>query len=152
MTDIARTDERFLSLPFPLLNPGPIVSVQPVDVLSDSRGIFGRGLHRNQPCMDRPQIDAAMIQIGEVHLLAARSTPCITRENDAGFSTMAFSLAGGIHLYRSDRGVKTVGPGDLFLNPRDGGEMRADYISGPFLSDRASAVAAIHSGHWPKRY
>ena len=132
MTTSATTDQRFLSLPFPLRHPGPITSLQPVDFLSDSRGIFGRGQHRNQQCIDRPQVDAALIQIGEVPLLAARSTPCITRENDDGISTMGFSLAGGVHVYRSDRGVTTVGPGDLFLNPRDGGEMQAGYISGLF--------------------
>ena len=126
------TDEVFLALPFPLRQPGRIMRLRPLDVLNDGHGVFGRGCHGYQSCIQQPLTDAVFFNLGSISVLAARSTPCISREIDDGFSTMAFCLGGGHHRYRSADCSLMIGPGDLFLNPRDGGEMRANYLSGFF--------------------
>ena len=137
----APRDERFAALPFPLRHAGSLVSLQPRDILCGGMGVFGGGCHQNQPRIADPRADFAVVQLGELPVLAARSTPCIACEEDTGRSTLALHFAGDGCRYRHGAGRQLIRPGQIHLNPRDGNAVQVGYISGLFCQIEHARLA-----------
>jgi hypothetical protein len=125
-----QSEDRFASLPFPLGSPGTFQSLDPTTLFNQGKDFFGSGFHSSKKEGIRPQADASAIQVGEVKLLATRTTPCISIEEGVGFSTLSMSYAGDTHEYKDGRIIQTIEPGDIHLSPRTGGIANVGYFSG----------------------
>jgi AraC-like DNA-binding protein len=125
-----QSEDKFASLPFPLGSTGSIQSLDPTTLFSEGKDFFGSGVHSSKKGSVRPQADARVIQVGKLKLLATRTTPCISIEEGAGFSTLSMSYAGDTHQYKDGRIIQTIEPGDIHLSPRTGGIANVGYFSG----------------------
>jgi AraC-like DNA-binding protein len=124
------SEDRFASLPFPLTSPGQIQSLDPTTLFSEGKEFFGGGVHSSKTGGIRPQADASVIQVGDLKLLATRTTPCLSTEEGTGFSTLSMSYAGDTHEYKDGKIIQTIEPGDVHLSPRTGGIANVGYFSG----------------------
>ena len=124
-------DEQLAALPFPLQNTKDIFSLDPVDMANEIDNVFSRGNHGNQPTVKNPYADFAFANLGEMTMVASRLTPSIIiEEEDSECSTLAACTAGDVHTYRDGSYIRSINPGEIFLNPRNGGRADTGYLSG----------------------
>jgi hypothetical protein len=90
-------DDTFASLPFPLTSSRDIWSIDPTTLFDDKKEFFGSGLHRNKSEWIKPKAEMTTINTGRLKILATKTTPCISFEESAGFSTLAMSRYGDCH-------------------------------------------------------
>lgn len=124
-------DERFQSLPFPIRNAGELILADPQSLIRRGTEFFGAGHHANAAVKITPQAEMQVVRSGRVSILAVRSTPCITKEEgDGRASTLAMPFGGGVHAFREGGARDLIAPGDIHLNPRNGGSVTVGYFSG----------------------
>ena len=124
-------DEQLLALPFPLKNTKEVFSLDPVDMANEIDSVFSKGNHGNQPTVQHPYADFAFANLGGTTMVASRLTPSIIiEEENSECSTLAACIAGDVHTYRDGSYIQLITPGDIFLNPRNGGRADTGYISG----------------------
>ena len=93
--------------------------------------VFSKGNHGTQPTVKDPYADLAFANLGGMTMVASRLTPSIIIEQEnSGCSTLAACTAGDVHTYRDGSYIQHINPGDIFLNPRNGGRADTGYISG----------------------
>ena len=126
-------DDTFASLPFPLRSSREILSIDPTNLFDGAKDFFGSGLHRNKSGWIQPKAEVSTIDIGRIKMLATKTTPCISFEEGAGFSTLAMPRYGDCHRYREGRTVYEIEPGDMHLSPRTGGTADVGCFSGFIL-------------------
>ena len=127
-----QADPRLEALAFPLPHHPQVHTLDPALVLQEGSGVFGRGQHTTQASCWAPQTQIAVLQLDALKLFALRTTPCIVREHDEGFSTLALITAGEHIHYRSTGRSQQLLPASLFLNPRQGGAVNTGYMAGIF--------------------
>ena len=130
-TNIVTEDARFDSLPFPIRNSGRLISSDPETLMRQGSEFFGSGNHANRAQKITPQAEMQVIRAGRVQILAVRSTPCLAKEEgDGSASTLAIPYAGSNSRFKDWRTESVICPGDIFLNPRNGGTVSTGYFSG----------------------
>lgn len=123
-----RRDEVLDTLAFPLRNAGEIRWVNQGEM---EESYVHPGVHCvRQPGVVHPNADVALLSIGGVKTLVTRVTPCAIREEATESSTLAMMVAGDSCSYRDGSFAQVIGSGDIHLNPRVGGIVRAGYFSG----------------------
>ena len=128
-------DARFGSLPFPIRNTGGLIAADPETVMRQGTEFFGSGNHANRGYGIVPQAEACAVETGRVAILAVRSTPCLSREEGNGStSTLAMPYAGGVSRFRDSITDSAIFPGDIFLNPRNGGSVSTGCFSGLIMA------------------
>ena len=124
-------DEQLAAMPFPLRNSKEIFSLDPVDMANEIDSVFSKGNHGNQPTVKHPYADFAFANLSGMTMVASRLTPSIIIEEEpSDCSTLAACIAGDVHTYRDGSHLQHINPGDIFLNPRNGGRADTGYISG----------------------
>jgi AraC-like DNA-binding protein len=115
-------------LPFPLKNTGRLHSENPTEMLS--LDLIGKGLRENRSSVIRPSADYALARIGEIEMVATRTTPCISIADDPKHITMAMLYAGERYRYQQQSGVQHIEPGSIHVCQRTGGAAHIGYFSG----------------------
>lgn len=124
-------DSRYDSLPFPIRNGGRSIEADPETLMKQGTEFFGSGNHANRRARITPKAEMWIVSTGKLQFLCFKSTPCITREEGSGdSSTLAMPYAGGIHRFRDGTRIDEIAPGDIHLNPRNGGTVTVGYFSG----------------------
>ena len=128
-------DARFESLPFAFRNAGGLISSDPETLMRQGTEFFGSGNHANRVNRITPQAEMKVVETGRSQILAVKSTPCYSREEgDESTSTLAMPFAGNASTYRDWKTDSVICPGDIFLNPRNGGTVSTGYFSGIIIT------------------
>ena len=127
-TSQQRKRTRLDTLPFPLNNAGSLVSADPTDMLN--LDLIGKGHSANQSSVIRPSADFALARIGEIEMVATRTTPCLSVAEDERHITLAMLHAGDRYRYEKERSVQHIEPGSIHLCQRTGGAAHIGYFSG----------------------
>ena len=120
-------DHQLASLPFPLSNLPIDQVLDPRDVQGEEK-TFGSGSFKAHQTTGSQRLECSFLDLGGLDLLVARATPHHSWEQDQGRSSLTLCY-GGRHHYTEGRSVIALEPGDLFLNPRQGGQMSIGYIA-----------------------
>lgn len=124
-------DQRYESLPSPFRNGGRCVTADPETLMKQGTEFFGSGNHCNRRVRIEPQAAMKVVSTGKLQILCFKSTPCITREEgDGDSSTLAMPYAGGIHRFKDGIKNEEIAPGDIHINPRNGGSVTVRYFTG----------------------
>jgi AraC-like DNA-binding protein len=123
-------DARCSSLPFPLKNVERIFTLDPAEMPTKVNGPCGMVYLFNKRSIQHPQAEAASIKIGNLASVALRTTPYTARHVDKGFSTLAIVLSGDVNIYTEESNACQFSPGDIHLNPRNGGTIEGGHFSG----------------------
>ena len=122
------TDPKISLLPFPLRNAGKTRSADPTEMLKLDP--IGRSRNANHASVARPAADYAVGSIGQIKMIATRTTPCISIAEDPKFITLALLYAGDRYSYCKETSVQDIEPGDIHLCLRTGGAAHIGYFSG----------------------
>ena len=115
-------------LPFPLKNAGRLKSSDPTDLLS--LDLIGAGSGRNKQGVMRPSADFALGNVGEIKMVATRTTPCTSVVKDEQTITLAMLYAGDGYSYLRDSSSQRIEQGDIHLCQRTGGTAHIGFFSG----------------------
>lgn len=89
-----------------------------------------KGHSQNKPSVTRPSSDFALATIGDIKMVATRTTPCISVAEDEQQITLALLYAGDRYRYQKDDAVQHIEPGSIHLCQRTGGTAYLGYFSG----------------------
>lgn len=131
--------EKFASLPFPLRNSGEITLIEPTKLQAPD--IFGSGLIKDKKLVEHPSAEFTAQKIGDVKLLCLRCTPCIITEETHGLSTLALPFWGDQYVFKDGKSIRKIKPGDIHLNPRNGGIVEIGYFSGAVMELEQKRIA-----------
>jgi AraC-like DNA-binding protein len=115
-------------LPFPLKNTGRLHSADPTEMLN--LDLIGKGQSKNKSSVRRPSADIALARIGDIKMVATRTTPCISVADDPRHITLAMLYAGERYRYHKEGSVQQIEPGSIHLCQRTGGTAHIGYFSG----------------------
>ena len=128
MAILKKQDERLASLPFPLKNVAQVQSADPTEMLNSD--LIGKGGSNNKTSVIRPSSEFALGSVGQVRMLATRTTPCISIAEDAQYITLAMLYAGDRYTYRKEKNIQFIEPGSIHVCQRTGGTADIGYFSG----------------------
>ena len=92
--------------------------------------LIGKGISGNNSRVIRPSSDFALGSIGQVKMLATRTTPCISIAEEAQYITLAMLYAGDRYRYAKGKSVQHIEPGSIHVCQRTGGTAHIGYFSG----------------------
>lgn len=121
-------DERLESLPFPFKNSAKLRSADPKEMLN--LDLIGKGFNGNNSRVTRPSSNYALRSIGQVKMIASRTTPCISVAEESQYITMAMLYAGDSYRYDKGNSVQYIEPGSIHVCQRTGGIARIGCFSG----------------------
>lgn len=121
-------DERLASLPFPLRHATKVQSADPTEMLNSD--LIGNGFRGNNSSVMRPSSDFAHGTIGQIRMLATRTTPCTSIAEKAQYITLAMLYAGDRYRYDIDKSIQYIEPGGIHICQRSGGVAHIGYFSG----------------------
>ena len=121
-------DKRLNTLPFPLKNAGNFSSADPTDMLN--LDLIGKGRSANNSSVIQPSADYALAKIGEVNIVATRTTPCTSIAQDEQKITLAMLHAGERYRYQKENSIQHIEPGSIHLCQRTGGIAHIGFFSG----------------------
>jgi AraC-like DNA-binding protein len=139
-------------LPFPLRNTGRLHSADPTEMLN--LDLIGKGHRANQSSVIRPSADFALARIGEIEMVATRTTPCISVAEDARHITLAMLYAGDRFRYQKESSVQHIEPGNMHLCQRTGGTADIGFFSGiiceidRFRLERTMRAMGVEEFRW----
>lgn len=113
-------DKRLNALPFPLKNAGNFRSADPTDMLN--LDLIGKGRSANNSSVIQPSADYTLAKIGEIKIVATRTTPCTSVAEDEQKITLAMLYAGEKYRYQKESSIQHIEPGSIHLCQRTGGE------------------------------
>lgn len=120
--------QRLDSLPFPLKNAGRLRSADPTEMLN--LDLIGKGHRQNKSSVLRPNSDFALARLGDIKMVATRTTPCVSVAKDERYITMAMLYAGDRYGYQNEKSIQYIEPGSIHLCQRTGGTANIGYFSG----------------------
>ena len=106
MAILRKQDERLASLPFPLKNVTQVQSADPTEMLDSD--LIGKGRSNNKTSVIRPSSEFALGSVGQIRMLATRTTPCISIAEDAQYITLAMLYAGDRYKYRKEKSIQHI--------------------------------------------
>ncbi len=121
-------DKRLNALPFPLKNAGNFRSADPTDMLN--LDLIGKGRSANNSSVIQPSADYTLAKIGEIKIVATRTTPCTSVAEDEQKITLAMLYAGEKYRYQKESSIQHIEPGSIHLCQRTGGIAHIGFFSG----------------------
>jgi AraC-like DNA-binding protein len=115
-------------LRFPLKNVGRLHSADPTEMLN--LDLIGKGPSENRSSVARPSADFALASIGDIKMVATRTTPCVSVAEDARHITLAMLYAGDRYRYKKGSSVQHIEPGNIHICQRTGGTADIGFFSG----------------------
>ena len=148
MTEMSRTaEEALVSIPFPLKNLSIEASTTSWETQVKCK-TYSEGSFNAKQSSRFPGVDFSFLKLGEVIVLAARSTPYFSWEEDAGTSSLTMCLHGS-HCHTDGIYTAQFNSGNIFVNPRNGGKTSIGHIASinfPVVHKRLERVICSMNG------
>ena len=92
--------------------------------------LIGKGRSANNTSVIQPSADYALAKIGEIKIVATRTTPCTSIAEDEQKITLAMLYAGERYRYQKDKSIQHIEPGSIHVCQRIGGVAHIGFFSG----------------------
>ena len=120
-------EEALLSIPFPLKNLSIEVSTTSWETQGKCK-TYSEGSFKAKQSTRFQRVDFSFLKLGEISVLAARSTPYLSWEEDTGTSSLTMCLHGS-HCHTDGIYSAQINSGNIFVNPRNGGKTSIGHIA-----------------------
>lgn len=120
-------DETLMSIPFPFKNLDIELSATSWETQRKCKTYIDGSFAAKQSTRFT-KVDFSFLKVGEISVLAARSTPYLSWEEDTGTSSVTMCIHGS-HCHTDGTYSAQINSGNIFVNPRNGGKTSIGHIS-----------------------
>lgn len=137
-------DGALLLIPFPLKNLDIELSATSWETQCKCK-TYSKGSFKAEQSTRSQGVDYSFLKLGEISVLAARSAPYFSWEEDTGTSSLTMCLYGS-HYHTDGAYSAQINSGNIFANPRNGGKTSTGYSASiNFAIEHKRLTRTIHS-------